>query len=332
MNYEQEIQNSAAIKPQELAAVFDYRDTPMEEIFHNLYLFCRENLDIHSQKKNIKPNVFAFTSGLTSNAAAVRTSDNKFGIFVNTGLIKYCLDNFSNNLDLDDYLFERFPLTVEFFDIPVSDLAFQLATQFTYYHELAHLVQYTKKAEESFLQERDENCNVYNETKHILEINADTFASIAISSHIQQYLANSFKDNLTQEHVEKTILILCCCLLNYMTSFYHDLANVYFKEYCHPHPIIRLFNVVLNITHNLNHSNYLQQKNIIVDTKNLSKQIIEFYIELEQQLIFHSKFQNALESSFAVKDQIVEYLGELIEFKTDEYYNAMDYWNNQHIT
>jgi len=332
MSYDQEIQDSTTIKPAELAAVFDYRGTPMEETFHNYYLFCRENLNIHSARENIKPNVFAFTSGLSSNAAAVRTADNKFGIFVNTGLIKYCLDNFSNNPDLDDYLFERFPDTVDFFDISVSSLAFQIATQFTYYHELAHLVQYSKKAEKLTLQERNENCDTYNELKHILEINADTFASIAITSHIQQYIANSFKENLTQEHVEITIIIMCSCLLNYITSFYHDLVKVYFKEYCHPHPVIRLFNVVLNITYNLNQSTFLQQKNITVDAKNLSKQIIEFYIELEQQLIFHTKFQTALESSFGLRDEIVAYLGELIQFKTEEYYNAMDRWNNQHIT
>lgn len=332
MSYDQEIQNSGTIKPENLAAIFDYRDTPLEEVFHNYYLFCRENLEIHSRRENITPNVFAFTSGFSSNAAAVRTADNRFGIFINTGLIKYCLDNFSNNPDLDDYLFDRFPETVDFLDIPVSSLAFQLATQFTYYHELAHLIQYSKKAQELTLQERNEDCNDYNELKHILEINADTYASIAIASHLQQYIANSFKENLTQEHVEKTILIMCSCLLNYITSFYDDLVNVYFKEYCHPHPVIRLFNVVLNITHNLNQSNFFKQKNITVDAKNLSKQIVEFYIELEQQLIFHSKFQTALEFSFEVRDEIVEYLGNLIQFNTEEYHNAMDRWNSQHIT
>lgn len=328
MSYDIEIENSVNIKPAILADIFDYRETPNEDLYHNYYLFCRENLDIHSAKEKISPNVFAFTSGYSSNASAVRTADNKFGIFINIGLIGYCTQNFLENENLDEFLFECFPETIQYFDIPITSLAFQIATQFTYYHELAHLIQYSKKSQELTLQERNENCANYNELKHILEINADTFASIAIASHIQQYIANRFAENINQEHTENTIVIFCVCLLNYITSFYDDLVNVYFKEYCHPHPIIRLFNVVLNITHHLNHGQYLANKNITIDSKILSKRIIEFYIELEQHGVFNSNFQNTLESSFELRDQIVEYLSDLAEFKTDEYFNAMDRWNS----
>lgn len=330
MNYNLEIENATKNNLLDFADIFDFRNTPSEEIFYNYYVFCRENLDINSAKFNLNPNAFAFKNFFDSNAEAKRTEQNAFGIFVNIGLLRYCIENLKENDKLNQYCDEHFPQLVMHFDIKPSALAFQIATQFSYYHELGHLIQFSKKAENLALHERDVNCNDYHEIKHILEINADTYAAISIATHIVQYIEKSFGDNPSQDSIEDTIAFLCACLLNYMTSFYNDLANVYFKSYCHPHPILRLFNVILNINNHINEGFYEEDENVKIDTKTLFKKVVDLYKDLEQDKVFETNFTAALEASAAVKDKIVEYLGELIAFRTTEYFNAMDKWN-EHV-
>lgn len=330
MSYEVEIHNAINRNLSNYADIFDFAETPNEELYKNYYIFCRENLDIQSAKYNIQPNIFLFRNAFSSNAKAFRTSENNFGIFVNIGLIGYCVDNLLNNENLNSYVDDLFPGTVDYLDIEVSKLAFQIATQFSYYHELAHLIQFSKKAGRFSLKERDEDCNAYDETKHILEINADTFASISIASHIQQYIEKSFGNNVSQQLVEETIVILGSCLLNYITSFYNDLQNIYFAEYSHPHPVLRIFNVILNITFHLNNSPYLLEKNIIIDSKKMSKDVFDFYKDLETNGVFNTKFSETLDAAANVKDQIVQHLGMLIESEVEDYFDAMEKWN-EHI-
>ena len=330
MNYDLEIENATKNNLLNFADIFDYRETPSEELFNNYYMFCRENLNINSAKFNLNPNVFAFKNRFNSNAEAVRTEENVFGIFVNIGLLGYCNTNLQNNNNLNQYCEQHFPDLIQHFDLNVGSLAFQIATQFSYYHEVGHLIQFSKKAQNVILQERNVNCNEYHEIKHILEINADTYASISIATHIIQYIEKSFGKNPNQKSVEDTIVLLSTCLLNYITSFYDNLADIYFKLYCHPHPILRLFNVMLNIGYHINEGFYAEDENINIDTKELFKRVIDLYKDFEGNKVFETNLTEALDSAFMVKDQIVEYLGDLIEFKTTEYFNAMDKWN-EHI-
>ena len=112
------------------------------------------------------------------------------------------------------------------------------------------------------MQERFVIESTYHKVKQHMETNADTLASIAIASHIQQYIKKSFGDNITQENVEFTIIVLCSCLLNHIANFYSDLPNIYFKEHKHPHPFLRLFTVNLNIVNYLNQSEFFKEKGI----------------------------------------------------------------------
>src|SRR5690606_28475834 len=102
----------------------------------------------------------------------------------------------------------------------------------------------------------------YDKTKQHMETNADTLASIAIASHIQQYIKKSFGNGITQDNVEFTIIVLCSCLLNHIANFYDDLPNIYFKAHKHPHPFLRLFTVNLNIVNYLNQSEFFKEKGI----------------------------------------------------------------------
>lgn len=331
MKYENDIENAINKKFQTSADIFDFRDTPKEQLFEKFYMFCREHLDNLSQDLNIDSTIFTFLNGFSSNAIAIRKNENDFGIFINFGLIKYCSDNFLDNENLHPFVDKNFPGLVEYFDVDIAQLAFQIATQFTYYHELAHLIQFSKKAKDLSLQEHTGECKGYSEIEHALEINADSFASIAISSHIQQFIEKSFGEKTNQENVEETVIILCACLLNYITSFYDKLDQIYFEEHCHPHPILRLFNVILNITHNLNSGKYLKKKKITIDTKELTKSVFNFYEVLEAKKIFNTNFSNSLISAFGVRKEIISHLNNLRDYNTTDFYDSLEKWN-EHIT
>jgi len=310
------------------ADIYDYRDTPNEELFSNYYQFCRENLDIQSGKFGIEPVIFIYCNYFSSNARAAY-GNNIFSITINLGLIKRCEEFYLHNTALDEFLTQKYPDVIAHFDNLPSVLAFQAATQFTYYHELGHLVQFNKDRNELSLQEHYEQGSEYDAVKHFLEINADSFAAIALAGHFQQFIERNFAGGFTVMKAETTIAIFLTFLLNHVANFGDNLKEIYFAEHTHPHPFLRLFAVVLNIVHNLNLSPFMQERGVAVDAKRLFKQGLNLYEEMEDTGIFNTVFKDAMAAAAQQQEHIVAYLGQLIEFNVDAYNNALEEWNKQ---
>jgi len=258
MNYDNDINLSQEKGIIAKSDIFDYRETPFEHLFDDYYKFCREHLDNSLKTYSLNPSIILFTNNLVPNAKAQYSNDT-FSIHINLGLFKKCADSYLNNEKLDKYLSDKYSDLLSDFDNPLTALAFQVSTQFTYYHEFAHLVQFSKVREQLSLQERYNKEVPYDKEKQSLEINADSLASIAIASHIQQYIIKSFGENISQEKVEITIILICSCLLNYVATFCDDVSEIYFEKYSHPHPFLRLFAINLNIL------NYLKQSKFFTD-------------------------------------------------------------------
>lgn len=83
-NYDLEIENAEKYKILNNKEIYDFRDTPFEELISQYYEFCKENLDIQSEHVSILPNVFIFNNYLSSNAVAKR-SENAYSISINLG-------------------------------------------------------------------------------------------------------------------------------------------------------------------------------------------------------------------------------------------------------
>ncbi|OPC32651.1 hypothetical protein [Elizabethkingia miricola] len=329
-NYEHEIQSAINSKQFTYSDIFDFRETPYEILFHNFYKFCRENLNIQSQNINIKPNFFVFSTERNINASAIKTDDNIYGIKINLGLITYCISKIWNNTKLDKYIEHKFPEITSFFDNPTSGLSFQLAVQFTYYHELGHLLQFTKQSNRSFTLQERKASEIYDINIHKLEINSDSYASIAIASHIQQYTFDIFNNNVDHYKIETVTKIFLCSLLNYVASFSNDLRNIYLDKHSHPHPFLRIFNIVLSVLHYLNQSSLLKNNRIDLHANKMIKSIFDFYEELEVNKIFDTNFSQALNQFYDTRDHVIDYLGVLNEFDIDnKYNNALDLWNKQ---
>lgn len=326
MNYDDEIKLSQEKGIIDKSDIFDYRETPFEELFADYYNFCREHLNSTSETYGINPSVFIFNNNLVPNAKAQYSNDT-FSIHINLGLFKKCVHSYLNNKKLDDYLSQKYSDLLKDFDNPLTTLAFQVSTQFTYYHEFAHLVQFSKVREQFSLQERYDKEVPYDIEKQSLEINADSLASIAIATHIQQYIKKSLGENINQEKVELTIILICSCLLNYVATFCDDVSEIYFEKYGHPHPFLRLFAINLNILNYLNQSEFFLDNGIDIRMNELFKRILDFYEDLEKNKIFDTKISEAMTVGAKNQKEIVSHLGNLIELKMDKYNNAIEEWN-----
>lgn len=328
--YNQEIDNSINSNIFRFEEIFNFESTPNEDVFKMFYDFCRDNLDIQSSKLELNPNIFIFYNNFNVNAKAGKVNDN-FVIAINSGLVIWCLNNFVNNEKLNEFLDVNFEEIVSKFDNPTSILAMQIATQFTYYHECSHLIQLSKRNESLTLQERAVENSTYNFELHMLEINADSYAAIALASHFQQYIEKSFSNNLDSKEANDCLKILCVCVVEYISSFSDSQEEIYLKEKSHPHPFLRTFNIILNIVHYLNQGSYFKSLFININPNQLLKEIFEFHHQLEDEKIFKSNFKQSFIKGSMLQDEIVNYLGELIEFDSTNYHNALEMWN-KHIT
>lgn len=323
MDYKQEVDyaiNNNIVKEDD---IFDFSETPNEERYKVLYLFCRENLDIQHKRKNIPHGLFLYSNDFSINAKA---DTKKNVIFINIGLMKDCIDKYLYNYALNDFIESKEPDLSAKFDSSLSYLAFQINTQFTYYHELAHLFQFSKKVVKEKLQERSTD-DKFDIIKHKLEINADTYSSICIATHIQQYINNHLGDNISQEYVVKTITIFGACLLEYIINFTSK-KTLYFEEHSHPHPLIRLLNIILNITNHISLNPIFKEKGVKLDAVLLFRNIIDFHKELEENKVFTTGFSNFIPQYVNNTERIVLYTSKIMNLGDDnEYVDAMSIWN-----
>jgi len=326
MNYDDEIRLSQEMGIIHKSDIFDYRETPFEVLFENYYFFCRENLNNCMKTYGISPCIFIFNNYQIENAKA-EFYNNCFSIQINFGLFKKCILSYMKNAKLDEYLSNKYSNLLIDFDNPLSTLAFQVSTQFTYYHELAHLIQFSKVREQFSFQERNDSEDLFDIEKQSLEINADTFASIAIASHIQQYIKKSFEKNINQEKFELTIILISSCLLNYLASFCDDVIDFNLKKNAHPHPFLRLLAINLNILNYIKQSELFLENQIKINIKNLIKQIFYFYQDLEKNKIFDTNLTSLINNGAKNQNEMITHLGNLIEFRTEKYKDAIDEWN-----
>ncbi|MFY7938282.1 MAG: hypothetical protein ACOVOQ_12950 [Flavobacterium sp.] len=328
MSYDTEIENSTKNGILGTPDIYDFRDTPNEELFGQFYEFCRENLDSHFKLGSISQNIFLFRNSLTINAMA-GFAKNFHVILINSGLMMNCIENYLKNENLDNYIISKFLDITEKLDNQISALAFQVTTQFTYYHELAHLLQFNKTLVESELQERSTAEANFDLQKHKLEINADTYAAISIASHLEQYIEKMYGAEITETITNDIIKVLGACLLNYIVNFNDD-TNIYFKEKTHPHPFLRTLNIILNISTHIEKMPYFKKHNIELNGREIFKNITDFYQNLEDEGIFKTKFSDLVYKNTDFQKDIVEYLEELLIFDDTNFEDAMNIWN-KHI-
>lgn len=247
---------------------FDYTVNDPFEVVEKYFQFCQQNLSEECGEYDIQPARIYIRADTQVNGYATRTKSNSI-IAVNFGTIVTLFRFFTDNRSI----FEKDELKAyqqldKNFDLDY--LAFQLTTQFTYYHELAHLIQrspinskwidelYTK-----YIREGDG----YSLDRHLYEFDADLFGSGQEALHIIEYWKRLASELRTPENLGLLLSVGAGAIFSYFLSLMEKYPNIYYKAGDHPHPIIRISyivdNFIKNAEHNLPEGIYFDAREIL---------------------------------------------------------------------
>lgn len=103
---------------------------------------------------------------------------------------------------------------------------------------------------------------------------------------------------------------------------------MYFEESSHPHPLIRLLNIILNITSHFFSNSCIQKEELELDAITLFMSIIDFHKELEDGKIFTTGFSNLIPQYTENIERIKLYTSKILTLEdSNEYTDAMSIWN-----
>lgn len=198
--------------------VFFYDDSIISDEYESVFQFYQSNLHVH-YKYGIGPSIFYYNLGHDINAKAC--TDSGYGLIsMNMATILELMNMYRSK---EKNIRGHFPVELDLFfdnlDNPVEVLMYDASIHFTFYHEVAHLIQKSKFLELHGLCEHSTVEDEFNILRHVLEIDADEFSAINIATHILQYYENLFGQELESDRLEKLIVITCTSVLLYLLAF-----------------------------------------------------------------------------------------------------------------
>jgi len=247
---------------------FDYTVNDPFQVTEMYFQFCQQNLSEECGEYNIQPARIYIRNDMQVNARAIRTKSHSV-IAVNFGTIVTLFRFFTDNRSIfeKDELKEYKQLDKEF---DLDYLAFQLTTQFTYYHELAHLIQRSPVGSQWIDELYAKNIREgdgYSLNSHLFEFDADLFGSGQEALHIIDYWKRLTSDLRTAENLGLLLSVGAGAIFSYFLFLMEKYANIYYKAGDHPHPIVRISymvdNFIKNAEHNLPEGVHFNARNIL---------------------------------------------------------------------
>lgn len=223
----------------------DYSQDDPYNVIEPYYQFCQENLSKENGEYDIQPAKIYIRNSMEVNAGATRTPNHSI-IAVNFGLLPHLFQFFTNG----DSIFEREELSTykpldEAFDLDY--LSYQLTTQFTYYHELAHLIQRSPVlnlwVDELYARNIREG-DGYDLKKHVFEFDADLFGAGQEALHMIQYWKRLEPPLQTPANLGLLLSVGVGATFSYFLMLMENYANMYYKASDHPHPMVRILYIV----------------------------------------------------------------------------------------
>lgn len=294
--------------------------------FLKVFEFYLETLELH-QDYGIAPSFLFFANSDTINARAARSPNNEYLLGINRGTINWLIENFfSNNTLVTDNEIFLFDDISPYLDVPINDLMYQTGCHFTFYHEMAHLIQKSDYLE-LCLEENPEPVEVYDLDRHLLEIDADTFSALCLGTHIMQYSNKIFGDNISKLLVEAIIILISVPIILYLLSFKGNSIKLYYKESTHPHPAIRLTNFLIVLSHHCN--GFLNGKNsgFTVNQGDILISALDIAEKLQLPFFGSNVVSEFREVIIENRPEVINYLGELVEANSALTNTATHKWN-----
>ena len=152
-------------------------------------------------------------------------------------------NHFYNNNDAfekDQELSKKYPLLTTK-DVPPGFFMYQVATQFTYYHERGHLIQHSPYLETG-LREKSTAMSqtLFDPLRHLLEFDADYHAAHLVCFHIIEFWKKLGDGKVTNESINLLLSLAISGIFTYFIYLEGTETPIYYAEYTHPHPLDRL--------------------------------------------------------------------------------------------
>lgn len=305
--------------------IFNYRGTPKENDFEDTFQFYK-GISVWVSKYGIFSAYIYFQNDFSRNARA-KTYNGKGIITITSGLMIYQIENFLYKPEIDESLKERFQIILPFLDNPIHVLMYQQVQHSTFYHELGHLIQKSESNEtEQWMEESSMDVN-FSYMRHKLEMDADSSSAVALASHVQQYGFKIFGEEIDSQKMELLLEIFSTTVLLYFLSFTGADKEIYYEKNSHPHPLIRILNVLLIISDYLRQGPKLIDKGIDIVPTKMVLRVIELAEKIETKILKVKKPINLPAVFSTHKADIVSYFSKVRGYPLEGYKSASDAWN-----
>jgi len=242
MSYEEICEELIAKNAVKFEDVYNFTEMPLEKLFEHFFQFCQTNLSERCKEYDIQPARFIYTNSYEINARA-RFPEGFNIIEVNSATMiesykQLVLENtlFEENKEIN----ENYGEVEKLFEISMGYLMYQAAVIFTYFHELAHLIQKPLGKFSSLDEQKHDGIrDHYSMEKHCLEFDADIHAGNLVPAHVLNFWKTNPEEYQTAENVSKLLSVVVSGILNYFMIMGQCDQDIYYMAGSHPHPVIR---------------------------------------------------------------------------------------------
>ncbi len=299
--------------------------SPYSEELLQMFNFFKDEFE-RASKYDVQNGILIFNTlfGVNARAAII---DGHSIIEFNGGLLIQSINRFFKNTKIDDFLKDRFILIYPYFDNKINVLLHQIIVNFTFYHELAHIIQKTLTLNQ-YLNEQDNDEGEFNMLNHKLEMDADEFSALYLGSQIHQYAFKIFKQEIDTDKVENLLELFCTGVMLNFLLFKSVEEEIYFEKSTHPHAVIRILNVLIVIIDYLGSSPRMIKKNIKIQRMSIIDKIVFNVYDIEFNL-FEEKNAVKFRESLKHKEDIINYIKKIRKFEVQNLNLAFNVWNNK---
>lgn len=222
--------------------VFDFDLSPCIATYQQFFDFCYENLLERNKEFNISPAIFFYKNQYGINARATRYNGH-YAISMNMDVVPTMYAQFHNCYNPTHEPFSIYELLHTKGKTSIPYLMFQTSLLFLYYHELAHLIQFSSLEDSSISENYEaeiDNTPDSVRKRHILEMDADIFATHQIYGHALQYWKELSPSEQNETNLKQILVVVFAGVYLLFMNLQGGQKELYYEAYDHPHPDIRI--------------------------------------------------------------------------------------------
>lgn len=220
--------------------IYNIEKDDLQHFFEQLSNFCEENLREPETNEGIGDAVLFFYSDLSLNGRAFQSKGVKL-IRLNMGVVVTLHDFFTSKQSIfTSGKLNRYKDLNDNLDVDISFLLYQISTLSIFYHEKAHLIQFTPTIQ-NFVEEYENNAQSapYSLIHHVHEFDADCEAAYYCTLHLLDYWKRLPEEMRTQENLESLLSLGMASVVSYWVFLAKNKPDIYYTQSTHPHPLVR---------------------------------------------------------------------------------------------